>query len=293
MMLLPSQPRIASLAYRTFVSVLLAIIAYGSLAGPAAAGQHFQRIITVVLENTDYADASRQPFLSRLAARGAVLQNLQAETHPSQGNYIALVSGGTHGVTSDAAVDLDVRHVGDLLDSKGLSWKVYAEQYPGNCFTGDMSGAYRRKHLPFLSFVSIQKNPLRCRNIVEAKEWSADLACGSLPAYALYVPDLDDDGHDTGVEYADRWLERHLRPLLDNPNAMRGTLLVVTFDESKRSLPNRVFTVLVGDSVKPGSVVTAALTHYSLLRLVEDNWALGDLGAMDRSAAEIDPAIWR
>ena len=61
----------------------------------AATGQHFQRLFIVVLENTSYSDALRQPYLNELAARGALLQNLQAETHPSQGNYIALFSGST------------------------------------------------------------------------------------------------------------------------------------------------------------------------------------------------------
>ena len=121
---------------------------------------------------------------------------------------------------------------------------------------------------------SVQKDPLRCGNIVEASALDGDIACGSLPEYSLYIPGLNNDGHDTGVAFADRWLERKMAPLLRNPNFMTGTLVIVTFDESEGYGANRVFTALVGDAVRPGSVVTAALTHYSLLRLVEDNWTL-------------------
>src|SRR5262245_34559496 len=58
----------------------------------------FQKILIVVLENTNFDEAIEQPFLKVLADRGAVLTNYFAQTHPSQPNYIALVSGSAHEV---------------------------------------------------------------------------------------------------------------------------------------------------------------------------------------------------
>lgn len=256
----------------------------------------FDRIMTIVLENTNYAKALEQPFLASLAARGAILTDLSAEGHPSQPNYIALVSGSTHGVDSDGNVTLDARHIGDLLEAKGLKWKVYAERYPGNCFLGSGApGGYVRKHVPFLSFRDVQASPSRCARIVKASALWDDVRNGTLPDYSLYIPDEKNDGHNTGVSYADHWLETTFGPLLRDPRFMKGMLLVVTFDESRhRFLPffNGVLTVVVGDSVVSGSKSDRSYSHYSLLRLVEDRFGLGNLGAEDAKAPAIT-GIWK
>jgi hypothetical protein len=247
------------------------------------------KIMTVVLENTNYEDALRQPFLASLARRGALLTHLTAEAHPSQPNYIALISGSTFGVISDGNVSLDQRHIGDLLETKGLQWKVYAEGYPGNCFLGASAGTYVRKHTPFLSFKNVQNDQARCAKIVNASELASDVRDGRLPDYSLYVPDLQNDGHDTGVTFADRWLSATFGPLLQDPKFTQGLLFIVTFDEGKSFIfgGNHVATILVGDAVKPGQILDANYDHYSLLRLVEDQFGLGSLGPGDAHATII------
>ena len=251
------------------------------------------RIMTVVLENTHYDDAMRQPFLKALARRGALLENFSAVAHPSLPNYIALIAGSTYGITSDDDVTLDKPHIGDLLDAKGVSWKVYAEGYPGGCFLEARDGDYARKHVPFLSFRNVQSDPARCARIVNASALKGDLDSGKLPRWSLYIPDQKNDGHDTGVAYADRWLADTFGPLLENPEFMRGMLFIVTFDEGHGYF-NRyhVTTILVGDAVRPGAVSDAAYNTYSLLRLGEDVLGLGNLGAGDVQASAIT-GIWK
>jgi hypothetical protein len=247
------------------------------------------KIMTVVLENTDYDAALRQPYLASLARQGALLTHFVAEAHPSQPNYIALIAGSTYGVRSDANVGLDARQIGDLLETKGFQWKVYAEGYPGNCFLGAAAGAYVRKHVPFLSFKNVQTDPVRCARIVNASELAVDVRDGKLPEYSLYIPDLKNDGHDTGVAYADRWLSSKFGPLLKDPRFTSGLLLIVTFDESQSYLfgGNRVATILVGDAVAPGTILNVTYDHYSLLRLAEDELGLGSLGEGDAHAGVI------
>src|ERR1700736_17368 len=248
------------------------------------------KIMMVVLENTDYDTALHQPFLASLAERGALLTHFTAEAHPSQPNYIALISGSTFRVHSDGKVSLAARHIGDLVETKGLRWKVYAESYPGNCFLGTGAGTYVRKHVPFLSFKNVQNDQARCgARIVSASELANDIRNGKLPDYSLYVPDLKNDGHDTGVAYADHWLSTTFGSLLQDPKFMKGLLFVVTFDESKSYLfvGNHVVTILVGDAYRPGTRLDANYNHYSLLRLVEDEFALGSLGQNDAHAVVI------
>mgnify|MGYP000947856384 FL=1 len=166
-------------------------------------GKFFDRAIFVVFENTNYSNALKQPFLKKLANQGALFTNFLAPTHPSQGNYVALTAGSMNGVTGDGLYNLNVNNIADLLEAKGLTWKVYAEDYPGNCFTGN-SKKYVRKHNPFISFTNIQKNPSRCSNIVNANQFDIDAKSGKLANYIFYVPNLNNDGHDTGVAYADK-----------------------------------------------------------------------------------------
>src|SRR5436305_7723072 len=92
------------------------VLAAGAFAAGAAGNDpgalsaaHRPKIMTVVLENTSYEEALEQPFLSSLAHEGALLTHLSSERHPSQPNYIALISGSTQGVSSDKKVDLDGR----------------------------------------------------------------------------------------------------------------------------------------------------------------------------------------
>ena len=252
-----------------------------------------KRVFIVVLENEDLEAALLQPYLASLAARGALLRNYFAIAHPSQPNYIALVAGSTLGVTGSEPQSLDAAHLGDLLDAHGTSWKLYAEGYPGDCFLGIDSGRYVRRHVPFLSFANVQRDRARCAaHVVPATQLDADLASRELPRVAFYIPDLDDDGHDTSVAFADAWLRARFEPRLADPNFSVGTLFIVMFDEGKTTGTNRVYVAFVGAGVQPGTVSFAAYDHYSLLRTIEEIFRLGTLHRLDDAATIIDD-VWR
>ncbi|KAI9204420.1 phosphoesterase [Polychytrium aggregatum] len=236
----------------------------------------------ILLENQDYSAAVAASYMSSLLQSGTLLSNYLAITHPSQPNYIALVSGSTNGVTSDSSVNLNVKNIADLLEAKGLTWKNYAEV--GGCFTGSTSGKYARKHVPFLSFTDISTSS-RCDNIVTSDQLAADEASGNLPNLMFYTPDLNNDGHDTGVTYADNWLQSFLPSRLSNP-VHANTLFFVTFDESENyNNNNQVYSILLGKGARPGVDDSTSYNHYSFLATVEDNFGLGNLGQNDASAA--------
>jgi hypothetical protein len=54
-------------------------------------------------------------------------------------------------------------------------------------------------------------------------------------------------------------------------------LLIVTFDEGEYSATNHIATVMAGPMVNPGTYAQA-INHYSVLRLIEDNFGLPYLG---------------
>lgn len=258
----------------------------------ASAKPIFSHVMIVILENANYSNAMNQSFLSELSKKGASLDNMTALTHPSQGNYISMIAGDTFGITNDKNIDLDAKHIGDLLEAKGLTWKAYVEGFPGNCFLGSTSGKYARKHVPFLSFKNVSTNPARCKNIVDAKQMDVDIQSNNLPNYSIYIPDLSDDGHDTGVSFADTYMLKKFGPLLQNAKFMNQMLFIITFDESgSKNNNNQIYTVLYGDSVVTGSRSTTAYSHYSILKTIESAWGLDSLNKKDSSTSPMNDVL--
>jgi len=130
-------------------------------------------------------------------------------------------------------------------------------------------GRYAKKHVPFLYFRNVLARPAWLRNVVPLKR----LSPRRLPDFALVVPDLCHDMHDCPVRVGDAWLRRFLPRLLKVPE----TAVFVTFDESY-SPGNRVPALALGPLVRPGSRFASAMTHYGLLRTIEDGLGLPPLG---------------
>jgi acid phosphatase len=71
---------------------------------------------------------------------------------------------------------------------------------------------------------------------------------------------------------------------------LANSAVFVTFDESDSTDP-RVAALALGPVVRPGSRFAPAISHYGLLRTIEDAWGLPRLGR----SARVAPAtgIWR
>jgi hypothetical protein len=273
--------------------------------------KHFERVLTIVLENQSYSSAIGDEFLRKLATKGTSFTNFKNLYHPSYPNYLAMISGSSFGMRSDRQVNLpdDAQHrtIADFLD-----WKNYAEDYPTDVqpYLQAAKGKYARKHVPFLSFEKIQKESYRNVVSVDTKDphnafvtavemFRKDPQKSPLPRYMFYSPNLDDDGHDPfynpgkGLQKGSRWLQTFLQswfPL--DQKEMNGTLVVVTFDESEGHEKNdRIYTVFLGDMVK-SQIVATEYNHYSVLRTIEENFALSPLNSGDANATPITEA-WK
>jgi len=286
--------------------------------GPPATSAHdraITRVIVVVEENHSVGQiigSPRTPFLNRLAAKGALLTSYFAITHPSLPNYIAMVSGATHGIASDCGgCNVDVPNLVDQLEQAGISWKAYMEGLPAPCSDAHVAGSYAKKHDPFMYFASVRDDPARCAKVVPFAQLDADLAAGRLPRLVFITPDLDHDMHGTGeggddgalVATADRWLEDLYGRLAGSSAWREDTRLVVTWDEGDGgraggstgccgglATGGNVATIIAGPAVKPARD-DATYTHYALLRSIEALFHLPFLGhAGDRGTATI-PAL--
>jgi hypothetical protein len=140
-------------------------------------------VLLVVLENKErdqIVGNAAAPTFKVIAHRYATLSNYDAVAHPSLPNYLALVSGSTHGIRSDCtSCVIRAPSLADTLERAGLTWKTYAEGLPWPGFQGAWHGWYAKKHNP-------------------------------LPSFALVVPDQCDDMHSCPIATGDRrWRSAH------------------------------------------------------------------------------------
>ena len=286
-------------------------------AAARATARHFDRVLIIVLENADYEVASQDKNLAELAAQGASFTNFHALFHPSYPNYLAMVAGTDFGIhrrgryLADNLVNLPSnaahRSIADRLIGAGLDFKQYAEELPDATCPWNYSsrrvsgkrGNYARRHVPFLSFREVQQK--WCDRVIRVDSSKSDNyfvqdAKKGLVAYSFYTPNLNHDGHDTNVKTAGEWVKKFLNDSF--PEKLRqGTLVVVTFDESGGNSDNRIYTLFLGDMVKPANqqdpkALARLYNHYSVLRTIEDNFGLEPLAANDRKATPITD-IWK
>jgi len=253
------------------------------------------------MENKEFdrvIGSSDAPYLNELARTSTLLTDDHAVTHPSLPNYLALLGGSNFGISSNCTTcTVHAPNLADQLDAAGVSWKAYMEDLPSPCFTGAAAGRYARKHDPFVYFDDIRDDPGRCRKVVPFSELASDLAANRLSAFSWITPNLCDDTHDCPVSDGDGWLREWVPRLLVavGPNG----IVVVTYDEGStnegccgHAAGGRVATVIAGPGARRRLTLRSAYDHYSLLRLIEDNWGLGHLGG---AACRCTPSItgWR
>ena len=244
-----------------------------ALAGTArAALPRPDHVVVVVEENHPFGKViGPAPYITSLANGGAKFTASFAVTHPSEPNYIALFSGSTHGVTSDTCgFTCGAENLGHQLLATGHGFTGYSESLPSDGFTGCASGRYARKHSPWALFTNVPAT-----GNLRFSRFPTDFS--TLPTVAFVTPNLDHDMHDGSVAAGDAWLRTHLDAYARWART-HNSLLIVTFDEDDRSASNQIPTLFAGPMVKPGSY-GERITHYSVLRTVEDMYGLPCVGA--------------
>ena len=243
-------------------------------------------IVVVIFENkhrSSVIGSGQAPYLDKLADTGASMTRSYGITHPSQPNYLALFSGSTHGVTSNACPQNlgKADNLGHQLRKSGRTFVGYAESLPKTGFRGCGSGRYLRKHNPWVNFGTLPASTNR-----PFTEFPRDYR--KLPTVAFVSPNMCHDMHDCSIRTGDRWMKKHFRRYA-RWAPLNNSLLIVTFDENAGGSTHSIPTIIVGANVRPG-VYTERLDHYGLLRTIEDAYGLPRLGRA--KAASPVSKIW-
>jgi hypothetical protein len=227
-------------------------------------------VVLILMENHSYgqiAGAASAPYLNRFAHRGTLFTNMNAVSHPSLPNYLALTSGSTLGCTSDTCPTRSFRamNIFEQLSAHGRSWRSWEESMPGRCIRSD-AGSYAVRHNPAVYYTDLFPRACPTFDVPYPK---------SLPRRShdltFITPNICHDTHDCPVAVGDTWLRSHVPQLLK-----RGAIVVVTYDEGEGN--NHVFCAARGPGIGQGVRRRAAFTHYGLLAGIERHFGLRRLG---------------
>lgn len=230
------------------------------------------KLLVVVEENASLDQMSRQmPYTFSLAKRFGYATSYYGLMHPSLPNYLAMVSGQTHGVEDDRSPDVHAlpgRTVFGQALAQGRTAAVYADGMPEPCATDSGGDDYAVKHNPWPYFVSERGE---CRaNDLPFRQIGSAIRHGRLPNVGMVVPNLCNDAHDCSLRAADDWFKDLMVKVFAGPDWRSGRLAVVlTADEDDRSQDNKVLTVVIHGSQR-SNVVDVRLDHYSLAGLYAD-----------------------
>jgi acid phosphatase len=231
-------------------------------------------VTIVIMENRSFDDIignQQAPYINKLAKDNMLLTNSYAITHPSEPNYVALYSGSTHGLKSDACpVNFPGPSLGGETVAAHKSIKGYMEDIPAVGSAVCTAGEYARKHNPLIDFADTPET-----RSVPYSQIAADLSSNRYPSIAYVVPNLIHDMHDGTIARGDAWLASNLPSILAFDTKHKG-LLILTWDEDDHGADNHIVTIAVGPMVRAGQN-NQPINHYSVLSTVTDLFGLQPL----------------
>jgi hypothetical protein len=204
-----------------------------------------------------------------------------ALSHPSQPNYIQLFSGINQGVTTDNCTSTPFRtaNLGASLLQNGYTFAGYSEGLPSIGSTVCTSGLYARRHCPWVDWQGSTANGIPTSSNLRFSDFPTNFS--NLPTVSFVIPNLNDDMHNgtdpTTIRNGDTWARTHLDPYVQWAQT-HNSMLIVTFDEDNSASGNHIATLFVGPMVAPGQY-SQHITHYDILRTVEDLYGLPYAGA--------------
>jgi phosphatidylinositol-3-phosphatase len=253
---------------------------------PPAQQSSVPHIMVIVEENNSYSAIignSQLPYINSLAQKYVLATNWWGVSHPSEPNYLAMVSGSIWDNPQDLTPQNETYPgptVADQLAAKGIAWKAYMEDMPASCDLTDQysPGDYDVNHNPFMYFNSIRNNPSQCNRDVPFTQFSSDLANGTAPPFMYVVPNLNDDMHNGTYATADSWLQTQLALVFASRWYAQGGTVVLTWDEGE-SGGDQIATIVIAARLAGHGAFTPYGNHYGLLRGLEKLYGLDFLSS--------------
>jgi hypothetical protein len=199
------------------VAAILAVAAAATLgvtaavhaSSPNSGNAHLKHIFVIVLENhskNSVIGDPNAPFITSLANTYGTAANYYGVTHPSEPNYVAMITGLNQELTGGQPYSddqpthhFDVTNLVDQLEASGHTWDAYMESLPSAGFTGFQYPAnaalYVNKHDPFVLMDDIRSDPARLAHVKPYTDLATDLSSSHPADFVYIVPNQCHDMH--------------------------------------------------------------------------------------------------
>src|SRR3989441_7309578 len=282
--------------------LIVGMIASSVLAIPqarAASGTNFNNVVIVAMENQNYASvmgtgtgSSGAPFIASLLTQSSTIPSYhgygaagRSINGCSAGCYTALISGSDQGISDGYSCCINAPTLMDKMTSAGLTWQAYCES---GCPRGN-------DHFPFTGFTSTSNSPnIFTSGSVSTANFVTAANSANPPNLLWFTPTDSHNMHDNSVQTGDSYLRSLLvgTGTLSSPSS--GSLLASSLFQPG----HRTMLLLWWDEYDPapilfyGTMVKQAFIsssngydEFSVLHLLENNWALPTLTSNDAAAS--------
>lgn len=195
--------------------------------------------------------------------------------------------------------------IGDRLSAKNVSWAWYSGGWDA-ALAGHPDASFQYHHQPFAYFTNFADGTeAKRQHLRDETDFLAAIESGDLPAVVFYKPLGRDNEHPgyTDVTSGDR----HITAIIDKIRRSKlwaSSAIVVTYDEhggywdhvappkADRWGPGiRVPTVIISPFAKRHYIDHTSYDTTSILRLIEERFAVAPLGERDAKAADMRNAF--
>jgi len=194
-----------------------------------------------------------------------------------------------------------VRHIGDALLEKGISWKYYGDGW--NVFLSDPTFAnpldtYCNICNPFNYATDIMTNAtLRTEHIQDSQNIYEDIKASELPAVSIVKPGWPSDGHPASskLELFEGFTKNIVAAVQANPTLWASTAIFITWDEGGGYYDSgyiqpvdffgdgtRIPLLIVSPFTQGGHISHSYSDHVSIIKFIERNWGLKPLTGRSR-----------
>jgi hypothetical protein len=272
----------------------------------AASGTNFDNIVVVAMENQNYADvmgtgtgSSNAPFIASMLAAGATVPLYhgygaagRTVNGCSAGCYTALISGSDQGIANGYSCCINAPTLIAKMAAAGLTWNAFCES---GCPRGN-------DHFPFTGFAGTASSPNNmgstCCSSQPDPEFVAPMNSASPPNFIWLTPTDSHNMHDNSIQSGDSYLHDLLvGPTGTFASPASGSVLASNLFTSG----HRTMLLVWWDEYDPGPILfygsgvvkqafissSDIYDEYSILHLVENNWALPTLTANDAVASSM------
>ena len=189
-----------------------------------------------------------------------------------------------------------VRHIGDALLDKNISFKYYGEGW--NDYANGLPSAYCNICNGFQYATDIMTNPaLRTAHIQEASNLFSDITANTLPAVSFLKPSGFVDGHPASskLDLFEGFVKKVIDAVQSNEELWGSTAILITVDEGGGYYDSgyvqpldffgdgtRIPMIVVSPHARSGHVSHTYTDHVSILKFIERNWGLKPLTGRSR-----------